>query len=107
MQTSVSILHSDYSPRVREAVERELAVLAERTRGVIALRARLAYENGAHRVELVASVAHAPTLVAQARSDSLGLALDAALERMERLLRRPGQRRKAMRRRSERSSSER
>ncbi len=98
MQTQVSIHHDDYPATVREIVDHELDALSHRVRGIIAVRARLERTQTAHRVELVASVAHSPTVVANVTDGSFRRALGQATARMERSIRRPRERRASLRR---------
>jgi ribosomal subunit interface protein len=93
MQTLVSILHHDYPPVVRDTVDARLQHL-ERFHGrIVSLRALLERQRTDHRVELVANVGHGAVLVADARRDDFGAALDEAAARMERLLKRDHDRR--------------
>jgi ribosomal subunit interface protein len=93
MQTSVSILHHDYPPLVRDTVDAKLQQL-ERFHGrIVSMRALLERQRTDHRVELVANVGHGAVLVADARRDEFGAALEEATARMERLLKRDHDRR--------------
>lgn len=102
MRTEVSILHNDYPLGLCELVENKLRALERFAHEKVSLRARLERQRDTHRVELIATVPRGPVLVADARADVVGGALDEALSRMARLLKRSRQRRvsRARRRRS-------
>ena len=99
MKTQVSILHHDYPPRVRDMVEEKLQALFRYCSDKVSMSARLEKEKGIHRVEIVATVPHGPVLVADARAEGLGGAIDEALTRMTRLLKRAREKRTIERRR--------
>ena len=88
LQTHVSILHHDYPALVRETVEDKLQHLAKFYDRIVSVRALLERHHAQHRVELVANVGHGAVLVVDARDDGFADALEAALQRMERLLKR-------------------
>jgi ribosomal subunit interface protein len=92
MQTQVSILHHDYPSQVRETVDGRLQHLTKFHDRIVSLRALLERDHDAHRVELVASVGHGAVLVVDARDEGFTTALDEALRRMERLLKRQNER---------------
>jgi ribosomal subunit interface protein len=106
MRTEVSILHNDYPMDLSELVEGKLRALQRFAHEKVSLRALLERQRGTHRVEIIATVPRGQVLVADARADVVGGALDEALARMARLLKRSRQRRvsRARRRRSPRSS---
>lgn len=86
MKTSVSIRHHDYPARVREYVEEKLQHLIRFHERVISIRATIERESEEHRVELVANVGRGSVLVADVNAEGLGGALDEALDRMARQL---------------------
>ncbi len=88
MKTQVTILHQDYPSRVREYVESKIQALERFHERAISMRASLERDGDDHRVELVANVGRGAVLVADARGDGLGPALDEALDRMTRQLKR-------------------
>jgi ribosomal subunit interface protein len=88
MQTQVSILHHDYPAKVREQVEQKLQHIAKFHARIVSMRALLERQNEEHRVELVANVGHGAVLVVDARATAFSTALEEALGRMERLLKR-------------------
>jgi ribosomal subunit interface protein len=93
MQTLVSILHHDYPALVRDTVDAKLQHLGKFHDRIVSMRALLERQHLDHRVELVANVGHGAVLVADARRDEFGLALEEATSRMERLLKREHDRR--------------
>lgn len=99
MQTHVSILHHDYPSPVRETVESKLQHLVKFYDRIVSLRAMLEKQHDEHRVEIVANVGNGAVLVVDARGSAFQSALEEAIERMERLLKRhhdkqnPGRRR--------------
>jgi ribosomal subunit interface protein len=103
MQTHVSILHHDYPARVRELVEDKLQALRKFNGRTVSMRALLERQNEEHRVEIVASVGRGAVLVADARENAFAAALDSALTRMERLLKRHNERIASLRRRGSRA----
>ncbi len=88
MNTEVSIHHHDYPSGMRLLVEEKMNGLVRFCSGVVSMKARLERQAGAHRVEIIASVPHGPVLVADARAEGVRGALDAALDRMARKLKR-------------------
>ena len=88
MKTLVTIPHHEYPARVREHVEEKLQHLARFFDRIVSIRALLERQSEEHRVELVANVGHGVTLVVDARAGGLEAALDEALDRMGRVLRR-------------------
>lgn len=99
MKTLVSIPHHEYPPRVRDTVERKLQDLLKYYDRIQSLRAVLERQTDSHRVELVATIGHRATLVVDARAPLLDSALDAAIDRMGRTLRRHKERLEARHRR--------
>ncbi|MBL8862693.1 MAG: ribosome-associated translation inhibitor RaiA [Planctomycetes bacterium] len=93
MQTSVSILHHDYPPLVRDTVDAKLQHLGRFNDSIVTMRALLERQRADHRVELVANVGRGAVLVADALREDFGAALDEATARMERLLKRDHDRR--------------
>jgi ribosomal subunit interface protein len=104
MQTQVSILHHDYPSRVREQVEEKLQHLVKFYNRIVSVRALLERQHEEHRVELVANVGQGAVLVVDARDTAFGSALEEALGRMERLLKRHNHKHNDLRRRSGRSA---
>ena len=88
MKTEVSILHHDYPARVRETVEEKLQHLVKFYDRVVSMRALLERQGEVHRVELVGNVGRGMVLVAEARGESFSSALDLAVDRMIRHLKR-------------------
>jgi ribosomal subunit interface protein len=88
MKTQVSILHHDYPARVRETVEEKLQHLLKFYERVVSIRALLERQNEHHRVEIVANVGRGTVLVADLTADSFSTALDGAVDRMVRHLKR-------------------
>jgi ribosomal subunit interface protein len=105
MQTKVSILHHDYPARVREQVDEKLQHLLKFYSRIVSMRALLERQHEEHRVEIVASVGQGAVLVVDARGASLGPALEEALARMERLLKRHNHKHNDLRRRAGRAAS--
>ena len=103
MLTQVSILHHDYPARVREQVAERLQHLVKFYGRTVSMRALLERRNEEHRVEIVANVGQGAVLVVDARENAFASALDAALSRMERLLKRHNEKRTDGRRRSGRN----
>ncbi|MBL8857900.1 MAG: HPF/RaiA family ribosome-associated protein [Planctomycetes bacterium] len=88
MQTHVSILHHDYPAPVRDTVDTKLQHLAKFYSRTHSIRAMLEKQHDEHRVELVANVGHGAVLVVDSRGLAFSNALEEALARMERLLKR-------------------
>ena len=88
MQTQVSILHHDYPSAVRETVDQKLQQLVKFYERIVSMRALLERQHEEHRVELVANVGQGAVLVVDARDTAFSTALEEAIERMERLLKR-------------------
>jgi ribosomal subunit interface protein len=100
MQTQVSILHHDYPALVRDTVDERLKHLERFYDRIVSMRALLERQAEEHRVELVANVGHGAVLVVDARDNAFSNALDAALTRMERLIKRYKDKHRVERRRS-------
>ena len=100
MRTHVSILHHDYPADLRERVKGKLEALGRFNEHITSMTARLEREGDGHRVELVAQIAHGPTLVADVCRDVFSGALEESLDRMGRSLRRSNRKRGLERRRS-------
>jgi len=88
MQAHVSIRHHDYPPRVRELVEDKLQHLARYYDRVVTIRALLERDHEEDRVELVAHVGRGTVLISDAREDGLSSAIEEAIERMKRQIKR-------------------
>lgn len=88
MKTQVSILHKDYPADMRALVESKLEQLFRFCGDKVSLEARLEREADDHRVEIVATIPRGPVLVADVRSSGIREALDEALDRMARKLKR-------------------
>lgn len=100
MQTHVSILHHDYPALVRDTVESKLQHLVKFYDRIVSVRAMLEKQHDEHRVELVANIGRGAVLVVDARGLAFSEALEEALARMERLLKRHHDKRVQGRRRS-------
>ena len=100
MRTHVLILHHDYPADLRERVKEKLEALGRFNDHITSMTARLEREGGGHRVEIVAQIAHAPTLVADVCREAFSGALEESLDRMGRSLRRSNRKRGVERRRS-------
>ena len=88
MKTEVSILHHEYPARMRQEVADKLERLSRFFDRTVSIRAMLERQRESHRVELVANVGRGVVLVIDAREGSLGAAIDEAVDRMGRVLRR-------------------
>jgi ribosomal subunit interface protein len=88
MKTLVSIPHHEYPAVVRARVERKLQELLKYYERIVSLRAVLERQSEVHRVELVANIGHHATLVVDTRAALLERAVDEAIARMARTLRR-------------------
>jgi ribosomal subunit interface protein len=84
---------------VRDTVESKLQHLVKFYDRIVSVRALLEKQHDEHRVEIVANVGHGTVLVVDARAPAHVNALEEALNRMERRLKRhhdemnPGRRR--------------
>ncbi len=88
MQTQVSILHNDYPAGMRALVDEKLQGLTRFCGQIISMRALLECDKDEHRVEIIAHVGHSNPLIADSRAESFGAALDEALDRMGRIMKR-------------------
>ncbi len=88
MKTEVSILHHDYPSRVRHTVEEKLLQLGKFCDWIISLKAMVERQNEDHRVEIVANAGGGTVLVADVKAGAFSTALDEAVERMARHLKR-------------------
>ena len=88
MKTHVSIRHHDYPSRVRELVEGRLEQLQKFHDRVVTIRAMLERDHEEDRVELVAHVGGGTVLIADALESGLSTALDEAVARMARQMKR-------------------
>ena len=88
MKTHVSIRHHDYPPRVRELVEDKLQHLVKYYDRVVTIRALLERDHEEDRVELVAHVGGGNVLISDAREAGLSSAIEEAIERMKRQIKR-------------------
>ena len=104
MQTKVSILHHDYPSRVRAKVEDKVQQLVRFNDRLTSMHAKLERLNEEHRVELVANVAHGPTLVADGRAETFHSALEDAVSKMTTSIKRVHDKHRTERRRQSRSA---
>lgn len=88
MKTDVAILHHEYPAHVREDVAEKLQQLSKFFERTVSIRAMLERQREEHRVELVANVGRGVVLVVDARAQSIRAALDEAVSRMGRVLKR-------------------
>jgi len=88
MHTQVSIHHHDYPSGMRDLVAEKLQDLNRFCGTTVSMKARLEKQAEQHRVEIIATVPHGPVLVADARAEGVRGALDEALSRMTRKLKR-------------------
>jgi len=88
METQVAILHHDYPAGIREAIEERLKNLVKFHDRVVSMKALLERQREDHRVELVANVGRGTVLVADVKEGALSAALDEAIDRMTRHLKR-------------------
>lgn len=88
MKTEVAILHQMYPSSFREVVAEKMGPLARFFDGTQSLRAVLDRQHDEHRVEMIASVRQGTVLVVEGRASSIGAALDEAVNRMGRSLKR-------------------
>ncbi|MFT7667628.1 MAG: ribosomal subunit interface protein [Planctomycetota bacterium] len=103
MSTQVSIHHNDYSSEIRTIAEEKLGNLFRFCSDKVSLKAHLERQAGGHRVEIVASVPHGPVLVSDVHAEGVMHALDEALSRMTRQLKRSRDKRTVERRRPSRT----
>ncbi len=103
MQAQVSILHHDYPSRVRDQVEQKLQGLVKFYERIVSVRCLLERQHEEHRVEIVANVGRGAVLVVDARGTVFSAALEQAVERMERLLKRHNSKKMQARRRNRNS----
>ncbi len=87
MKTNVSILHHDYPAKMRPYVEEKLAHLERFYSKVVTMTARLERVADHDRVEIVANCGNGAVLVADVAEDGIGKALDEAVDRMGRQMR--------------------
>lgn len=102
MRTLVSNPHHEYPAEVRDTVEEKLQNLSKFHSRTMSMRALLERHHQEHRVEIVANLGGGAVLVADSRQDAFTTALDEALHRMERLLKRHNEKRYEGRRRAQR-----
>jgi ribosomal subunit interface protein len=88
MKTEVAILHHMYPSSFREVVASKMDHLVRFFDGTQCLRAVLDKQHDEHRVEMIASVRQGTVLVVEGRAGNIGAALDDAIDRMGRSLRR-------------------
>lgn len=86
MKTEVSILHNDYPSRIRDVVDEKLQRLVKYCGWTISMHALCERQNDDHRVEIVANAGGGTVLVADARAGAFSFALDEAVDRMTRHL---------------------
>jgi len=104
MNTEVSILHHDYPSRLRETVEQKVQPLSKFYDQLTSMHAKLERLNEQHRVELVANVAHGPTLVADGRGETFNAALEDATSKMTTSIKRVHDKHRTERRRQRRTA---
>ena len=104
MKTEVSILHHDYPSRLRETVELKVQQLAKFFDQLTSMHAKIERLNEVHRVELVANVAHGPTLVADGRGGTFNAALEDATSKMTTSIKRVHDKHRTERRRQRRTA---
>ncbi len=97
MKTQVAILHNEYPTRIRDHVATKLQQLVKFYDGTVSIRAVLERQHDDHRAELIANVGRGVVLVVDARKESIHMALEDAVERMGRVLRRHKEKLKARR----------
>ena len=88
MKTLVAVPHHEYPTEVRTMVEAKVQALLKFYERIVSIRAVLERQGEGHRVELVAHVGHGATLVVEADGNLLTGAVDQAVGRMGRVLRR-------------------
>jgi ribosomal subunit interface protein len=106
MKTHVSSHHGDYSAGMRDLVEDKIGELVRFYNRATSMEARLEKEADTHRVEIICTVPHGPVLVADARANGIRGALDEALSRMARKLKRSREKQTIERRRPGRMNYE-
>jgi len=106
MKTQVSILHHDYPPGVQALVHDKVEALSRFCSDKVSMNAVVGRDADTHRVELIASVPNGPVLVADAKAGALRGALDEALSRMARKLKRTREKRTTERRRAVRDQEQ-
>jgi ribosomal subunit interface protein len=105
MKTHVSSHHGDYTPGIRHLVEEKIGDLVRFYNRATSMEARLERKAGNHRVEIICTVPHGPVLVADASAGELRGALDEALSRMARKLKRSREKQTIGRRRAGRHAT--
>lgn len=100
MKTEVAILHRKYPAEIRDHVRAKLQGLTRFYAGTVSVRAVLEREHDLHRAELVAHVRKGVVLVVDARAETITAAVDEAVDRMRRVLKRHNGKKEAGRRRS-------
>ena len=88
MKTLVAVPHHEYPAEVRTMVEAKVQALLKFYERIVSIRATLERQGEGHRVELVAHVGHGATLVVEGDGNLLTGAVDQAVDRMGRVLRR-------------------
>jgi len=88
MKTEVSIIHHEYPSRIRDHVAAKLQDLSKFFERTVSIRALLERQRDEHRAELVANVGKGVVLVVAAKADNIHSALDEALARMAKVLKR-------------------
>ena len=88
MKTEVAILHHEYPAKIRDHVVSKLQHLVRFYEGTVSVCAVLQKQGDEHCVELVANVRRGVVLVVDAHGDNISAALDEAVDRMGRVLRR-------------------
>ncbi|MFT5284533.1 MAG: ribosomal subunit interface protein [Planctomycetota bacterium] len=99
MKTEVSIIHHDYPSRIRDHVATKLQDLNKFFGRTVSVRALLQQERDEHHAELVANVGNGIVLVVEGKANSIHAALDEALARMAKVLKRHKAKRTIERRR--------
>jgi len=88
MKMEVAILHKDYPEQIRETVEQKLQGLVKFFDRAKSLRAVLERQNEDHRIEIIANCGRGTVLVADTTGSSFPAALDEAIDRITRQLKR-------------------
>jgi len=99
MKVEVVILHHEYPSRLRDYAEEKIQQLERFFERTISIRAMLERQHDEHRAELVANVGRGVVLVVDAREAGIKAALDEAMDRMARVLKRHKAKRTSERRR--------